>query len=135
MIATAGIASRRLRAANVAASVRSDDAEAAAVVAQPAARVELTIYCGTLGGFHTSRDGLRRAKLACAHAIVPEAIVRGKISRRGGVGGFPRSPAALAAASVGSDDADARAVGAEASSGVELRVVHGALVTPGSARG
>jgi hypothetical protein len=28
-----------------------------------------SIDCRTLGGFRTSRDGLRRAKLACAHAM------------------------------------------------------------------
>ena len=30
----------------------------------------LTRSCGTLGGFHASRDELRLAKPACAHAIV-----------------------------------------------------------------
>ena len=36
-----------------------------------------TIHCRTLEGFRTSRDGLRRAKLACAHA----ARAAGRVGR------------------------------------------------------
>jgi hypothetical protein len=36
-----------------------------------------TIHCRTLEGFRTSRDGLRRAKLTCAHAAGPLAVVVG----------------------------------------------------------
>src|SRR5450631_54634 len=40
------------------------------------------IDCGTLGGFRTSRDGLRRAKLALAHAIYPGWLRRSSLVYR-----------------------------------------------------
>src|SRR5580692_7427301 len=121
--------SARLLAAGATGAVRADDADAGPVVAQAPRRIEAG---GRVGGRQ------RLAWLGCGSRALFGIVVGAAVGRgRRSFLGRPGRPLADAAAPVSGEDAHARAVGAEASAGVEgcLGLWHGAPNSSASSGG